>query len=414
MRATSRPTMRKALLGGLGLVTVIGSTVPLVVLPGLGLLGPSTLVYFTLFFVGIPVYWALGSLIVLRANGNAVGWLMATGAALCATSFASYILGLGLIGEDTSRPWLLIVGATTFIPALFLVMLAVFITFPTGALPGPRWRWPVRVVAVMVVGAVLGVLLRPGPIDDGLPDNPATALLPGVPAAVLDGLDVLGQLSLGIGAMLGILAIVARFRRAGPVERRQLKLFTVAIIPTAIVLPLSLIGAPGDLAANLSRIRSADGARITDILTVVDLALFNIAATVAILRYRLYDIDRIVSNAIGYGLVSVVLFAVFAAVNLALVSNVSPFVNNEAIAVAASTLLVAAVFNPVRVRIQRSVDRRFHRAHYDAERMVVDFGARLRDELDLPTLSSELATTTMRAVEPSSAGIWLRTGRASR
>jgi hypothetical protein len=94
--------------------------------------------------------------------------------------------------------------------------------------------------------------------------------------------------------------------------------------------------------------------------------------------------------------------------NLALVSQVSPLVNNEGIAVAGSTLLVAALFNPLRTRVQRAVDRRFHRAHYDSERMVAEFAARLRDELDLPTLATELASTTALAVQPTSAGLWLR------
>jgi hypothetical protein len=129
---------------------------------------------------------------------------------------------------------------------------------------------------------------------------------------------------------------------------------------------------------------------------------------VAILRYRLYDIDRIVSNTIGYGLVTVVLFGIFIAVNLVLVSQVSPLVNNEGVVVAGSTLLVAALFNPLRTRVQRAIDRRFHRAHYDSERMVAEFTARLRDELDLPTLATELASTTARAVQPTSAGLWLR------
>jgi hypothetical protein len=406
-----REVTQKVVLGALGLVTVIGSAVPLVVLAGLGRFGPSNVIYFTLFMVGLPAYWAFGSLIVLRVNGNTVGWLMAIGAALSVASFASYAVGLGLIGGDAPPPlaaWLLIFGAATFIPALFLVMLAVFITFPTGSLPGPRWRRPVRLVAAMVAGAVLGVVARPGAIDDGLPDNPAASWFPGLPTAALDSLDALGQLALGIGAALGILAIVSRFRRAGRVERQQLKLFAVAIIPTTIVLPLSLIGTPGDLAANLSRMRSAEGARITDILTVVDLTLFNIAVTVAILRYRLYDIDRIVSRTISYGVVTAVLLATFLLANLALQTLLSSFTSNNALAVAGSTLLAAALFTPVRLRVQRTVDRRFNRAQYDAERTAVAFSERLRDQVDLPELANELAATVRQAIAPSSVGLWLR------
>ena len=104
----------------------------------------------------------------------------------------------------------------------------------------------------------------------------------------------------------------------------------------------------------------------------------------------------------------VVLFSVFAVVNVVLVSQMSPLVNNEGVAVAASTLLVAALFNPLRTRVQRGVDHRFHRARYDADRMVLDFSARLRDELDLPTLARELATTSGMAVEPSSSAVWIR------
>ena len=142
----------------------------------------------------------------------------------------------------------------------------------------------------------------------------------------------------------------------------------------------------------------------------LSLLLPPIAIGVAILRYRLYDIDRIVSNTIGYGFVTVVLFGLFVVVNLALVSQVSPLVNNEGVAVAGSTLLVAALFNPLRTRVQGAIDRRFHRAHYDAERMVSEFAARLRDELDLPTLATELAAATTDAVQPTSAGLWLRHG----
>ena len=201
--------------------------------------------------------------------------------------------------------------------------------------------------------------------------------------------------------VLASVGLALRYRRSDPVERLQIRwvaangLAILAAVPVLIINPFGL----------------GDGAWLVWLLAT---AFVPFSVAVAILRYHLYDIDRVISNAIGYGLVSIVLFAIFGAVNLALVSNVSPFVKDEAIAVAASTLLVAALFNPVRGRIQRLVDRRFHRAHYDAERMVVDFAARLRDELDLPTLASELAATTIRAVQPTTAGIWLRTGRASR
>ena len=142
----------------------------------------------------------------------------------------------------------------------------------------------------------------------------------------------------------------------------------------------------------------------------VALPLGPLAIGLAILRYRLYAVDRIISNAIGYGLVSIVLFGVFAAVNLVLVSNVSPLVNNSGIAVAASTLLVAALFNPVRVRVQRIVDRRFHRARYDGERTAGAFSVRMRDATDLSTVAGDLDATVRLAIAPSRVGLWLRGG----
>jgi hypothetical protein len=135
-----------------------------------------------------------------------------------------------------------------------------------------------------------------------------------------------------------------------------------------------------------------------------------IAIAIAILRYRLYDIDRIVSNTIGYGLVTLILFAVFATANILLVSNVSPLVEDESIAVAASTLLVAVLFDPLRKHVQGTVDRRFHRAHYDAQRTVAEFADRLRNELDLPTLTLELAAVADSAVMPTTTSLWLRGG----
>jgi len=197
-----------------------------------------------------------------------------------------------------------------------------------------------------------------------------------------------------------------RYRTAVATERLQIRLVAANAIALVAVPVLVLI--TGSLVDY--ELDASGGAYLSTALLLIA-ALIPVCVGVAILRYRLYDIDRIVSNAIGYGVVTVVLFAVFAVVNLALVSQLSPLVDNEGIAVAASTLLVAALFNPLRTRVQRGVDRRFHRARYDADRMVQDFAARLRHELDLPTLARELAMTSRTAVEPSSSSVWIRGGR---
>jgi len=193
-------------------------------------------------------------------------------------------------------------------------------------------------------------------------------------------------------------SMVVRYRRADDVGRQQLKWFVVSLV----------VAVGGMVAAALA-------STVTDRPPEAGLALFGFAGAlvpfaigIAILRYRLYDIDRIVSNAIGYGLVTVALFAIFFAVNVTLVSNVSPLVENSGIAVAASTLLVAALFNPLRVRVQRGVDRRFHRARYDADRMVAGLAARLRDEVDVGRLRHDILEVVDGSMEPTGVDLWLR------
>ncbi len=204
-------------------------------------------------------------------------------------------------------------------------------------------------------------------------------------------------LTYAAASLVTTFGLVRRYRAGGPVVRAQIRWFAGSIAVSLCLLVL-MIASSGNEGLN----------GIAWALWIASLLLPPIAIAVAILRYRLYDIDRIVSNAIGYGVVTVVLFTIFAGVNVVLVSQVSPLVNNEGIAVAASTLLVAALFNPLRTRVQRAVDRRFHRARYDADEMVQEFATRLRDELDLANLVDDLATITTRAVEPTAAALWLR------
>ncbi len=145
-------------------------------------------------------------------------------------------------------------------------------------------------------------------------------------------------------------------------------------------------------------------------MVIVTLMSVPAAAGMAILRYRLYDIDRLVSRTIAYGIITALLVAVFLVVNLGLQAALSSVTSSNTWAVAGSTLLVAALFTPVRRRVQLTVDRRFDRARYDAERLTDEFGDRLRNEVDLSTLGDELDATVRRAIAPSSVALWLRGG----
>jgi hypothetical protein len=289
-----------------------------------------------------------------------------------------------------------VIGTTVASLALLLSGPLLISRFPARA-PALWQRRVEDLLMALVSLVVIAGAAKPGLLDISLLDTVENPLgldwMPSDPNALF-ALTVLAYAAASLVATFGL---VRRYRGGGPIVKAQIRWFAASITVSLCLLGL-MIASSGNEALN----------GIAWPLWIASLLLPPIAIAIAILRYRLYDIDRIVSNAIGYGVVTIVLFAVFAGVNVVLVSQVSPLVSNEGIAVAASTLLVAALFNPLRTRVQRAVDRRFHRARYDADEMVQEFAARLRDELDLATLVDDLAMIATRAVEPTAAVLWLR------
>ncbi len=211
----------------------------------------------------------------------------------------------------------------------------------------------------------------------------------------------LAVLAFALAWLGAIVDLALRYRGADPTRRVQMRWVLVSAVASAALM-ISLV-VLGELVPGLWAVALAS------------LGLPVFAVAIAITRYHLYDIDRIVSRSIAYALVTALLLVVFGGLILLLQSLVTgavagPGSKLDPRVVAASTLVVAALFNPVRLRVQTTVDRRFHRARYDAERTVAGFAGRLRDELDLPTLTGELRRTTTEAVEPTSTGVWLRAG----
>jgi len=195
-----------------------------------------------------------------------------------------------------------------------------------------------------------------------------------------------------------LLDLVVRYRRSDGVRQTQIRwVLASGALSASVIIALLLFGESFEWLWPL---------------WLISTMLPAVAVGIAITRYRLYEIDRIISRTIGYGLVTGALFVVFWAVNIGLQGLLSASTGNEPLVVAGSTLLVAALFNPLRVRVQRVVDRRFNRARYDAERTVEWFAGRLRDELDLSNLAGELERTSTEAVEPTRSAVWLRSGGA--
>jgi hypothetical protein len=350
------------------------------------------------------VYATLGLVVSTRRPRHPVGWVLigfglAGSLQLVAGQYAALAGAADLPGR-LSALWASSQVQTVSVALLILLLLL----FPTGRLPSPRWR---PVAWSLVVGVGLSLVsqgLRPRTLS-GFPEetNPfgAPALEP-----VLGPLEVLAG-ALVIGGYIGAFAsLVVRLRRSHGRERQQIKWFVyVAILG---VLAISFLGPLMRLLSNQlpGGYRGVFGALLEPWLLAPIALAITVAA--AIVRHRLYDIDRVINRTLVYGLLTALLGVVYAAGVFLLGRLLDPADGQSELAVAASTLAVAALFQPVRRRVQTTVDRRFNRARYDAARTVEAFSVRLQDEVDLDTLSAELLTVVGQTVQPTQASLWLR------
>ena len=288
---------------------------------------------------------------------------------------------------------MLIVSAA-YGPWFVTIILASMLLFPDGRLPGSSWRLPVMIAVLMVVTSTVAFVLYPGSITHGLPANPIGIRL--LPADALAFLFVLDPLGIAILGLMGAASLVARYARATAEVRAQLKWLLASVVPAALIIPVSFFEADQKTTS------------LADLLSASALLLVPFSIGVAIVRYRLYDIDRLISRGVSWAIVSGLLLAVYAGAVLVLEGVLGRVTQGETIAVATSTLLAAALFQPLRRRIQAAVDRRFNRASYDAHRTAMDFAEGLRDQVDLPSLRGNIADAAERALSPSSISVWLR------
>jgi hypothetical protein len=333
----------------------------------------------------------VGLLIVSRRPGNVIGWIYALVAfALAAGEVAGGYAGRSLPGA----PWAALFPDLLWLVATPLGVALLLLLFPTGRLPGRRWRPVVWAIVVATAAAVLGTALTPGPVELFPQFQNPLGLAAAGPA--LDRIVQVGFVVLTAGVFAAAGSLILRWRRARGVERQQLKWLAWA----AAMLVVAQVGA-----SLLPR-------TLFLIVTVVTTLLFPAATGIAVVRYRLYEIDRIINRTLVYGLLTALLGGVYAGVVLAL-SQVFGGIGTRppSWAVAGATLAVAVLFQPARRRIQQAVDRRFNRRRYDAAKTVAAFSARLRDEIDLDTLSAELLAVVDKTVQPTQASLWLRASR---
>jgi hypothetical protein len=371
-----------------------------VVQVALGWVGPTDLP-FAVGFAALQLGAATtGAVIGSRLPGNAVGWIfLAMGLLMGVLFVAGSYAELGLAGPGEPSPgavfaaWM---GSWIFIPAAFGLPMFLLLLFPTGRFLTRRWRLAGWFLGSTVAFAAVVKAFRPGGISRGL-QNP---FAPG--GALGEALDVLDTVTdvLALPAFaLAVAGLVVRVRTSRGIERQQLKWFTYAAALVAGGLATSILIPDGPF---------ADLAFLVGLLALAGLP---IAAGMAILRHRLYDIDVVINRTLVYGLLTVSLALVYvgSVVTLQYVFRLLSGGSSQLVIVG-STLAIATLFNPLRRRIQDFVDRRFYRSKYDAAKTLEEFGATLREETDLKQLKADLLSVVRETMQPAHVSLWLREG----
>jgi hypothetical protein len=361
--------------GGAELVTYSASSIPLVV----AAVSAAT----------------VGAVLAARRPGHPVGWLLlGLGLSQAAHDFTYAYTRYGLVTRPGSLPGAAyLAGLNNGLVVLWVACAGfVLLLTPTGSLPSPRWRWWARIVAAAAGGWLLGSVVDPAPLRPEYPDVGNPLAVP-VLFGPLHALPLAALLVLA-GLPVGAVSLLLRFRRARGVERQQLRW----LVWGAIVAAMALLVA-------LAALFFLDDFGLLNVAMGVSVAVLPLSTGAAILRYRLYDLDRIVSRTLAYGLLTLLLAGGYAVVALGLGQLLG---RGSSLAVAAATLAVAAIFQPARRRVQAAVDRRFNRHRYDAARIIDGFSAGLRSQVDLGTLTGELLTVVDQTMQPTRASLWLR------
>jgi hypothetical protein len=333
-------------------------------------------------------YPTVGALVASRHPGNAIGWLFCAIGLPFGVSAVTFAYGATGLPGDEIASW---VNAWIFLPPLFGVPALLFLLFPDGRLLGRRWRAVVWLTAVAMVGFAAAPALRPGVMEDAPVEGFENPLgIPGT-AGLFDAVSAISGSFALLAIVLASVSLALRFRRSHGVERLQLKWFvSAAALFAGVCVAFVSVPFPSEAIGQLA--------------ILATYVLIPVAAGIAILRHRLYDIDLVIRRALVYGALTATLAGTYLAVALL----IGLAVGRSDLAVAASTLAVAGAFGPARGRIQAVVDRRFYRRRYDATLTLEAFGGRLRDELDLEALGADLRGVVRDTVQPAHVSLWLR------
>jgi hypothetical protein len=366
---------------------------------------PGALSLVILLVAYVP-YAGVGSILVAKRPRNLIGWVLLGIGWTFAVGFLPMDATIEQLRTLTASPlqeaiaWL-----TKWSVSLTFALFAVLaFTFPTGRLAEGRWRPLARLAllafwATVILSAFDPVLTVESPVTGAGVEVPNPIGL--LPRDIFEALppSIMG-LILPIILAASIAAIAVRYARAQDLERLQLRWLVAAFGSIAIAVPAGF--------AILAVDGTGHGAELAWVPAAAAFMLPPIAVGIAVMRYRLYEIDRLISRGLSWAVLSGVLVAVYAGAVLLLQTLLGDVIQGQTVAVAGSTLLAAALFQPLRRRVQAAVDHRFNRARYDAERTATDFAERLRDEMDLASVSGDIVGVVDTALRPTTVGVWIR------
>ena len=353
----------------------------------------------------------VGFLITTRRPRNTIGWILlgigfgwaATGTSYngLLSAYESYGLRLGnLPGAEVA----LALDAGLWVPAIGLIGTFLILLFPDGRLPSPKWRPVAWFSAVSLVAVYALITMLPGTFADmGYPGvrNPfgIEALRP--VASQVVAIVMLVPISIALCAA----GLIVRFRRSRGTERQQMKWFVAAAgFVATLYLTMMVVSALVGMGS-----KTPEVVLFLQTAAIFAFVLIPIATGIGVLRYRLYDIDRVINLTLVYGTLTAVLVGIYVGTVFGFQALIAPVTAESDLAVAASTLAVAGLFRPVRTRVQRFIDHRFYRRKFDTQRTLEEFSHHLRDEVDLASLSSRLTSVVSDTMQPAHVSLWVRT-----
>ena len=393
------PGRSRLLVGALWLLTLIGATTMVAVWfianAAAARPGPATdALLFVVLAIDALAFATMGALIVVRQPDNRIGWLLSLVGVTIVGAFNGFGVAAWRVAEfgrdDLLGGMFAMLGLISIIVLPALIG-GVALLFPNGRVLSRRWAYAAALPFSGVILAIVSVVVLPE-WDPGIPRNPI-----GIHHPLVDALrPLLAYGTVGSIATLGVgaPALIWRFIGSTGEVRQQMKWFAAAVALTLTTQVIEQVVVPGSAVASL--------------VTAAVIALLPVSIGLGVLRYRLYAIDRIISRTLGWAAITGILGTIFMVGLIGLQAAMSGVTQSDTIAVAASTLVAFAMFQPIRRRVQAAVDRRFDRGRYDAAKVVDRFAERLRDQLDLQTIGREIEQAAATTVRPTSVAVWLR------